>query len=68
MIRPFMRKVEQSAARRRNIINHINLLEARYPEQMRKEAISHLRSRLVSLEMQERLEELGCLATKHQRN
>jgi hypothetical protein len=41
-----MKKVEQSAARRQNIINHINLLEARYPEQMRKEAVTNLKKLL----------------------
>ena len=56
MIKPLLTKAQKLEARRGNIINHINLLEARYSESERKVAINLLQARLTSIEMQERSE------------
>ena len=46
MIKPFMAQDEEWAVRRKNLRDHIRLLEGRYSEPERREAIAALRERL----------------------
>lgn len=49
MIKLFITQREQFELRRRNITNHIRLLEARYSEPERQEAVMLLKALLVKI-------------------
>jgi hypothetical protein len=46
MILPFMTKAEKRAARRKNLRDHIRLLDERYSESEKREAVKLLRTLL----------------------
>lgn len=51
MIRPLMTKTEKLMARRKNLKDHIGLLEKRYPESERQEAVNLLEILLFRLKI-----------------
>jgi hypothetical protein len=46
MILPFMTQAERRAGRRKNLIDHIRLLEERHPKDTRRESVELLRQLL----------------------